>query len=243
MPTMSTSEWITIAFAVVICIGIWYRTRNQDLTIPTSTEAQLRNAVKNLQKDITLLQKEHDENAEIDVRHTDLPLALLVLPDNDLDVQKEKAAIYLSGLRHESVRPPVTKSSLLSAIERTFPDILHVGAHANNEGVILDDGIAIVGWWRNILNLATLRENPFHLVFLNACQSLDIVNAMVEGGVKSTVGMSEDISDEAAIQFAGEFYKHLLRGMPVDNAAQRAGLTLSYEDSQKVRGHGKWRIR
>lgn len=166
------------------------------------------------------------------------PVALGVWPESDLDIRGEMDAIYRSGLRYEPLDSNVTKGRILAVLRRVKPEILHVGAHATRDGIMLDDGLALVGWWRSITAI-----HPFRLVVLNACESLEIVEAMYDTGALSVVGMSKEIADSVAVAFAKEFYDLLLGGLGVEEAAYQAKLTLAHTDAERIAARGDWRVK
>lgn len=163
------------------------------------------------------------------------PTVLGVWPSSDLSIRAEIDAIYRSGTKYEVLDSNVTRPRLLDEVDRLRPVILHVGAHASKDGVMLDDGIAPIGYWRN---LATIY--PFSLVVLNACESLEIVDAMHDAGALAVVGMRKDISDKAAIAFAKEFYNWLARGRAVQAAVVLAKMSLEQQDAELVKARGDW---
>jgi len=164
-------------------------------------------------------------------------IVLGIWPQSDLNIRAEMDAIYRSGLRYEVMDTDVTRGNVLATVKRVKPEILHVGAHANEKGVFLDDGITVVGWWRQVVQI-----HPFKLVLLNGCESLKIVEAMFDGGAMSVVGISKEIADSVAISFAKEFYRNLSSGMTVDESAFQAKLTLPHTDAEMIKSRGKWRI-
>lgn len=85
----------------------------------------------------------------------------------------------------------------------------------------------------NGFQLGTLMNNfpEMRLGLLNACEGArtdqedpfaGVATALVEHGVPAVVGMQFEISDQAAIAFAGEFYTALVDGLPVDAALTEA---------------------
>lgn len=166
------------------------------------------------------------------------PVAVLgIWPSSGLSIRAEIDAIFRSGIKYEVLDSHVSKGRLLAEVDRMKPTILHVGAHANEEGVMLDDGIALVGWWKNLAALY-----PFSLCVLNACESLDIVDAMHDAGVQSVVGMRKEISDTVAVEFARQFYGWLLRGRTVQSAVTLAKLGLKHTDAELIVARGDWGI-
>jgi hypothetical protein len=167
-----------------------------------------------------------------------VPVVVLgIWPSSDLSIRAEIDAIFRSGIKYEVLDSHVTKGRLLGEVDRLKPTVLHVGAHANDEGVTLDDGLALVGWWRNLAALY-----PFSLAVLNACESLDIVDAMHDAGVTAVVGMRKEIGDAVAVEFTRQFYGWMLRGRGVQAAVTLAKLGLRHTDAELIVARGDWRI-
>lgn len=167
------------------------------------------------------------------------PVVVLgIWPSSDLSIRAEIDAIFRSGIKYEVLDQTVTRGLLLAEVDRLKPTILHVGAHATVDGVQLDDGIALVGWWRNLAALY-----PFSLAVLNACESLDIVDAMNDAGVSAVVGMRKEIGDTVAVEFARQFYGWLLRGRTVQAAVTLTKLGLKHTDAELIVARGDWSIK
>ncbi len=159
--------------------------------------------------------------------------------NSDLNTRAEIDKVFSSGIQYISMDGNVSKRTVVSALERERPAILHFGGHATEEGTEFDDGTALIGWWSNIA-----QRFPFRLVFLNACSSLTIVDAMSDAGVVAVVGTRGEIKDTVALEFAGEFYNRLMRGQSVGEAAALAKLTMEHIDAEliAVRDTTNWKI-
>lgn len=167
------------------------------------------------------------------------PVTVLgIWPASDLSIRAEIDAIFRSGIKYEVLDSNVTRSRLLAEVDRLKPAILHVGAHATADGVQLDDGLSLVGWWRNLAALY-----PFSLVVLNACESLDIVDSMQDAGATAVVGMRKDIGDRVAVEFARQFYGWLLRGRTVQAAATLSKMGLAHTDAEMIVARGDWSLK
>jgi len=162
-----------------------------------------------------------------------------IWPSSNLSIRAEIDGIFKSGVRYTVIDTNVTKRRVLAEVDRTRPAILHVGAHATAESVTLDDGEAPIGWWRNLA-----QRYPFRLVVLNACTSLDIVDAMQDAGVTAVVGMRREIADEVAVVFATEFYGWLMRDRTVEESVSLAKLAINYTDAELigVRDKSGWMV-
>jgi len=115
-----------------------------------------------------------------------------------------------------AVRP----SDLQQLLLEHQPDILHFSGHGNSSGeILLQDEL------NNsrpvppdaLKSLLRVSRDNIRLVFLNACHSSKQGMALREV-VDFAVGMKEPISDDAAITFAGAFYRALAYSLPVRQA-------------------------
>lgn len=165
------------------------------------------------------------------VRTAPSPAKVLgIWPVSDLETRREIDAIAKSGILYVPVKGGATKRSVLEALSRDKPNILHVGAHANKDGVELDDGKAMIGWWRVVAG-----RSPFlRLIVLNACSTLSIVDALRDVGIPAVVGMRGDIGDAVSIEFVEDFYNRLMRGESVGEAAAVAALSLTNLTDQEM---------
>ena len=165
------------------------------------------------------------------VRTAPSPAKVLgIWPVSDLETRREIDAIAKSGILYVPVKGGATKRSVLEALSRDKPNILHVGAHANKNGIELDDGKAMIGWWRVVAG-----RSPFlRLIVLNACSTLSIVDALKDVGIPAVVGMRGDIGDAVSIEFVEDFYNRLMRGESVGEAAAVAALSLTNLTDQEM---------
>ena len=114
------------------------------------------------------------------------------------------------------IRPDELQQSLLEV----RPHILHLSGHGTRDGSILlqgdghgdkpVDGAAIVELTR------ILRDN-LRVVVLNVCHSDALARALVRH-IDCAIGASQEVSDEAAIEFAAGFYRALGYGRTVKDA-------------------------
>jgi hypothetical protein len=140
-----------------------------------------------------------------------------------------RAAEYRDSLELVS-RWAVRPDDLLQALLEVKPDIVHFSGHGSPaaELIFLDEGgnpkpvsqAALVHLFR------TLKDNV-RVVVLNACHSRPQAEAIAET-IDCTIGMNRPIGDEAAIVFAGSFYRAIGFGRSVKEAFElgRAALLL-----------------
>ncbi|HEX8091168.1 MAG TPA: CHAT domain-containing protein [Blastocatellia bacterium] len=117
-------------------------------------------------------------------------------------------------LKHQ---PAVRVSDLQDHFLRHDPDIVHFSGHgSDNSEIILEDdsGRSQAVPVRALSSLfAALKEN-IRCVVLNACYSEQQAQAIAQH-IECVVGMSQEISDSAAINFATAFYRALAYGKNV----------------------------
>ena len=154
-----------------------------------------------------------------------------------LKIRDEVDAIFDSGLHYEYLADPVSRNRLIGEMERLRPPALHLLGHMTATGIPLADGMASVGWWRRLF-----ARYAVQFVFANGCESLDVVDALFVDGVQCVIGVREDVKDEAAVEFARQFYAWLAAGRKATDAVELAKLALGREDAEQVVIRGEWQI-
>ncbi len=142
---------------------------------------------------------------------------------------KVRAAEYRDSLELVS-RWAVRTDDLLQALLEVKPHVVHFSGHGSPraELILLDE----LGNPKPVIKEAlvhlfrTLKDNV-RVVVLNACSSRPQAEAIAET-IDCTIGMNQPIGDEAAIVFAGSFYRALGFGRSVQEAFElgRAALLL-----------------
>jgi hypothetical protein len=192
----------------------------------------------------------------------DPPLRLLGLVSSPaeyerLDVERERhnLARALAGLTdsgslelHWLHRPTLTE--LLNALQTTTFHALHYVGHGSYDhgrehGVLLLEDEE--GWARPIsgdkLGMVLHDFSSLRLAVLNACEGArapdgdpfaGVAASLVRSDIPAVVAMQFDVSDEAAIAFAGGFYRPLAAGVPVDASLSAARLAMLAERSDDV---------
>ena len=178
------------------------------------------------------------------------PIRILVMissPDNcpKLDVKQEWAKLHeaLGDLKNRDlvVLERLDKANL-SALQKQLREadyhILHYIGHggfdnASQDGVlILEDehnqGQAVSG---RDLGTILYDERTLRLVLLNACEGArgsttdpfaGAAQSLVRQGIPAVIAMQFEVTDQAAITLAQEFYDVLAKGSPVDTAVAEA---------------------
>ena len=144
------------------------------------------------------------------------------------------------------------EATLLALSRKLRPDtyhILHFIGHggfdeANQEGALLFEDEKGNGSVVSGEQLATVLNDKaaLQLVFLNSCEGArtsrkdpfsGVAASLIEREIPAVIGMQFEITDRAAILFAGDFYASLAEGRPVDVAVTQARLTI-YADKNDV---------
>src|SRR5436305_300279 len=142
-------------------------------------------------------------------------------------VRKSKYPNTLAFQSAWAVRP----DDLLQLFNEQKPHIVHFSGHGIDKGIYLEgeNGQAKLVTTQALKSLFTAFRNRIRLILLNACYSREQAQALVEV-VDCVIGMSDSISDRAAIIFAGSFYRALGFGESVQNAFEQGKLALLLEN-------------
>jgi hypothetical protein len=149
-------------------------------------------------------------------RDTD-PLKL----EHEIEVIKEKVRETEFGnlfeiQKHSGVRADQLHDFLLDY----KPDIVHFSGHASSASeLVLENSLGQSQRVsrKAIANLFALLPRNIRFVVLNACYTESQAEAIAEH-IEWVVGMSKEITDASAIEFAGSFYRALGYGYSVRNA-------------------------
>lgn len=143
----------------------------------------------------------------------------------DQEVQKIEAALKRAGRRSPftirqawAVRPGDVRRALLEH----RPHIVHFCGHGSgDQGLVLesDDGATHMVSGAALSGLFALFEDTVGSVVLNACFSVTQAEA-IASHINHVVGMSREIGDKAAIEFAVGFYDALSVGESIEKAFQ-----------------------
>jgi len=179
-----------------------------------------------------------------------LPLHLLVMISSPsdylrLDVERERSRleetleplIKAGRVRVKWLENP-TLTDLLRCLREGKYHVFHFIGHGGfdkkrEEGVLVLEDEQGRGWLADAHRIGTiLHDHPsLRLVVLNSCEGArnsltdpfaGVAAGLIRQGVPAVVAMQFEITDEAAITFAGEFYAALAQGFPVDAAVAEA---------------------
>ncbi len=175
------------------------------------------------------------------------PLRLLVLISATaeaglppLDTAAERAALTAAlqplvaegELALDWLEGAITRGGLLDALRQRRPHILHYIGHGAYDGTSAQGSLVFAkpdARGRGELDLVGAAElgvmldgSGVRLALLNACQTGraagGVAWALVKAALPAAIGMQADVPDDAAIAFAGAFYRALVDGWPVDAA-------------------------
>jgi hypothetical protein len=179
-----------------------------------------------------------------------LPLHLLVMISSPSDYLRLDVGREMSRL--EETLEPLTKAgnvrvkwlenptltNLLRCLREGEYHVFHFIGHGGfdkkrEEGVLVLEDEQGRGWLADARRIGTiLHDHPsLRLAVLNSCEGArnsltdpfaGVAAGLIRQGVPAVVAMQFEITDEAAITFAGEFYAALAQGFPVDAAVAEA---------------------
>ena len=179
-----------------------------------------------------------------------LPLHLLVMISSPsdylrLDVERERSRleetleplIEAGKVRVKWLENP-TLTCLLRCLREGEYHVFHFIGHGGfdkkrEEGVLVLEDEQGRGWLADAHRIGTLlHDHPsLRLAVLNSCEGArnsltdpfaGVATGLIRQGVPAVVAMQFEITDEAAITFAGGFYAALAQGFPVDAAVAEA---------------------
>jgi hypothetical protein len=136
---------------------------------------------------------------------------------------------YRDSIRFEW-RPAARLSDVVQMLNEVRPDVVHLSAHGNHEGVVLENADGTAKTLRNdqlAQLLATMSDN-IRLIIFNSCLSSEQAEVACNF-VEAAVGMESSILDEAAKVFAGQFYNSLGFGKSLHDSFEQARLHTNLE--------------
>lgn len=121
--------------------------------------------------------------------------------------------------------PAATGTDLIDGLNDHRPHVVHFSGHASAWGVLLEDE---TGSQRGadldyglLARALGATDEPPRLVVLNACESLDGADDLLQT-VPAVIGMSDSITDIAAVTFAARFYAAIASAQSVAAAVEQA---------------------
>jgi hypothetical protein len=129
----------------------------------------------------------------------------------------------------------VRVNDLQSLLLRHQPHIVHFSGHGSSASEIIlqnDDGESHTVSNNELKKLFSLLKDNIRCVILNACYS-EIQAAAIAEEIDCVIGMSNEIGDQAAIQFASAFYQALGYGRDVKTAFELGRLQIDLDNLEQ----------
>lgn len=141
----------------------------------------------------------------------------------ETNIQLAENRDQLSLTAKWAVRP----KDLQHYLNRVKPNIVHFSGHGTQQSIILvdDDNKASAISSKALVALFGAHKRNIRIIFLNGCYSESQATALTNI-VDCAIGMSNAISDNAAVKFAAAFYGALAYGESVQNAFNQGNVEL-----------------
>jgi len=161
--------------------------------------------------------------------------------EGDLRVGREQKRIrnaVESALHRDlvdlDVRPAATTADLLDGITKFRPHVVHFSGHSGEDLIEFEDEIdthhaGVVVTAKAFARAIAATDEPPLLVVVNACGSAAQIPLIVEEVAPFAIGMSAEIEDADAINYAAQFYAAVANGQSIEAAhlSGRAALELA----------------
>ena len=173
-----------------------------------------------------------ESRAGVSRENLDRLIVVGVWPNNSLDIQGERDALYNAGFEYRGLDGnKATKTGIISELDSHAdrPIIVEVGAHGTTEGTQLHDSIAKPGWWRRVL-----AGRDIKMVALLSCDSDDIARVLRDDGI-STISAQGEVVDSDTVTFVAALYRNLSRGDDIPDAVDNARLHVSQDAWEMIR--------
>ena len=162
------------------------------------------------------------------------PLRVLMLAassQGDLRVDREQRRVKLavqSALHRDLVeidtRMSATPSDLLDGLTSFRPHVVHFSGHSNDDLIVFEDDVdahheGVVVAAETFARALSALDNPPLLVMLNSCRSSAQADELAAGDVVPfALGMSDEVQDQDAIEYAARFYASIANGSSLREA-------------------------
>lgn len=163
------------------------------------------------------------------------------LPEEQRRVRDAMDAAVEAGLCEVVERANTTMDELLDVFQdpryRDRIAVFHFGGHAGDAELLLDSitGEATAAHAGGLAYFLA-QQQGLELVFLNGCSSRGQVKDLLKAGVPAVIATSEEIDDEAAMEFSARFYKALASGVSIRTAYAEAEGAVQTRRGELVRG-------
>lgn len=173
----------------------------------------------------TRVQVEEEEKSEINI---------LIISSNPEDQDQLNY-----GKEHREIRDRIRKSpesyrinihdrtavraeDIITAINETNPDFIHISGHGDDKSLAIQGGNGeTVDLTEKMLKaVIESSENEIKIIVLSACHSHQIAEGLSKT-VPVVIGMNDAIGDDDAVVFASQFYSSLAFGKSVSTAFEQ----------------------
>lgn len=141
--------------------------------------------------------------------------------------EKLRASKHRDSINLEA-RLAVRPMDLMHEINEVEPHIIHFSGHGSEENEIIlenKEGETSVLSKETVTQLMKTMSSSIKLVIFNSCFSSGQAEAVIEH-IECAIGMNETISDDAAQEFAAQFYSAIGFGKSVEDAFEQGKLAL-----------------
>lgn len=141
--------------------------------------------------------------------------------------EKIRSSEYRGSINLES-RWAVRSSDLLQAINEVKPHVIHFSGHGSQDhDIVLEttEGRTTLLSKETVTQLMKTMSDSIRLVIFNNCFSGGQAEAVTEY-IECAIGMNEAVRDDAAREFAAQFYSAIAFGKSVQNAFEQGKLAL-----------------
>jgi hypothetical protein len=171
-------------------------------------------------------------------------LYMFANPDPDPDPEKyirpdAEAKSVLEAIRGSKyrdnvsieMRPAAGLQTILDGLNDHNPQVIHFSGHSNSEGVLGDNGTINTAAteylpFQLLANILAAVDKPPSVVVFNSCYSAAARQKILKV-VPVMIGMTDKISDLAAVAFATQFYAALASGASIRSAFNQGVVTVS----------------
>lgn len=148
-----------------------------------------------------------------------------------LDTVAERDAIYNAGFEYRALfNDAATRANIVRELRSGKISIIEIGSHGDPEALLIRQQELTAGWWQRVLT-----DRGVRVAVVLACFSdSSVADAMRRAGVQHVIAVSGEIDDDAAIEFAQQFYQMYAEGIAVPQAFKDAQLALDYKQAEKL---------
>lgn len=151
----------------------------------------------------------------LEAAHLDLELELRNLERELQGVRYRKFITLVAG---HAVRP----DDLIRYVRAERPTVIHFSGHGSTAGIFLRDDAGSIKAVDGPSLKRFLEDRGVRLVVLNSCFSKSVATTIL-GAVRTVIGTTDRVGDEAARRFTVAFYRSLGEGLSIRQAFRDGG--------------------